>query len=301
MKINFSGTYTDLRRLIDAPVKPSGGEGEEFKNVLSSISPNQAQPTETPKKIELSLEPLFKPPQDPMARFGFKEPELARPNLRELLSTPPPVIETQEGVKEPALSKPKIIDARRITSTEEKRLSDLSLADRKARIRELVADAGSKHGVDPALGMAVVSAESAFNPTAISKDGHSSKGLFQLLDDTGKDLMERGDVRGRYNPFNPELNVDLGVGYLRYLHEIFSRSTDLPGKLTTVAAANSASLEKLAVAAFNAGEGRVASAQSRAKAAGADPSNYDHVKPYLPDITQRYVDEVVAKRVSFEE
>lgn len=300
MKINFSGTYPDLRRLIDAPVKPSNGQGEEFNNLLASISPNKTQTPENTNKIAIEFEPLHETPKDPMARFQFKEPELARPNLRELLSTPS-VNEAEESVKEPTLSKPKIIGARRITTSEEKKLSDLSLDERKDRIKELVADAGSKHGIDPALGMAVVSTESAFNPAAISSDGHASKGLFQLLDTTGKNLMERGDVKGRYNPFNPELNVDLGVGYLRYLHDIFSRSTDLPGKLSTVAAANSSSLEKLAVAAFNAGEGRVASAQSRAKAAGADPSTYEAVKPYLPDITQRYVDEVVAKRVSYEE
>jgi len=169
-----------------------------------------------------------------------------------------------------------------------------------AEVKSIVANAGKKHAIDPALGMAVVANESSFDPYAISSDGFNSKGLFQLLDTTGKDMIERLDVRARYNPFNPHMNVELGIGYLRYLHDIFNAETELPNKMKTQIAANSSSLEKLAVAAFNAGEGRVASAQARAEKAGKDPGIYENIRSYLPEITQQYVDRVMASRGAFE-
>jgi len=49
-----------------------------------------------------------------------------------------------------------------------------------------------------------------------------------------------------------------------------------------------------AVAAYNAGEGRVARAQARAAAAGGDPTRFTDVRRFLPGTTQGYVDRVVA-------
>jgi soluble lytic murein transglycosylase-like protein len=148
--------------------------------------------------------------------------------------------------------------------------------------------------------MAVVKTESAFNPMAVSTDGHSSKGLFQLLDSTGKTLLTRAGTPERpYDPFNPDLNMELGTSYLRYLHDIFQTPTDLPNDHRTRSAADKASLEKLAVAAFNAGEGRVASAQHRAERAGKDPSHYDEVAPYLPESTRNYVSRVISGKKLF--
>ena len=149
-------------------------------------------------------------------------------------------------------------------------------------------------GVDPALAMSVVKAESGFNIRAVSADGHNSKGLFQLLDSTGKTLLARRDNADRdYDPFNPDLNMELGTSYLRYLHDIFRNPTQLPNSRTTKSAANEQSLEQLAVAAFNAGEGRVASAQHRTEQAGKDPAHYDNVAPFLPRSTREYVARVV--------
>lgn len=154
--------------------------------------------------------------------------------------------------------------------------------------------ASQKIGLDPALAKAVVSAESGFNVRAVSSDGHNSKGLFQLLDSTGKTLLSRGGDEGRdYDPFDPDLNMELGTSYLRYLHDIFRSPTQLPGSRTTKSAANEQSLEQLAVAAFNAGEGRVASAQLRTEQAGKDPAYYDNVAPFLPRSTREYVARVV--------
>lgn len=154
--------------------------------------------------------------------------------------------------------------------------------------------ASEKIGLDPSLAMSVVRAESGFNAQAVSSDGHNSKGLFQLLDSTGKQLLARGDNSSRdYDPFDPDLNMELGTSYLRYLHDIFSTPTQLPNSFSTKSAADKESLEKLAVAAFNAGEGRVASAQSRTEKAGKDPAHYDNVAPFLPSSTREYVARVV--------
>jgi membrane-bound lytic murein transglycosylase MltF len=84
------------------------------------------------------------------------------------------------------------------------------------------------------------------------------------------------------------------------LHDTFSTPTALAPTVTTVAAANSSSLEKLAVAAFNAGEGRVAAAQERAQKAGLNPALYLDVESYLPQSTQEYVQKVLKLKTSFE-
>ncbi|MEY4667744.1 MAG: hypothetical protein RL518_443 [Pseudomonadota bacterium] len=154
--------------------------------------------------------------------------------------------------------------------------------------------ASQKVGLDPSLAMSVVKAESGFNVKAVSADGHYSKGLFQLLDTTGKNLLARSDTTSQdYDPFNPDLNIELGTNYLRYLHDIFRTPTQLPNSRTTKSAADENSLEQLAVAAFNAGEGRVAAAQHRTEQAGKDPAHYDNVAPFLPRSTREYVARVV--------
>jgi soluble lytic murein transglycosylase-like protein len=161
-------------------------------------------------------------------------------------------------------------------------------------IRSRLTMASQKIGLDPSLAISVVNAESGFNTQAVSSDGHNSKGLFQLLDSTGKHLLARADNSARdYDPFDPDLNMELGTSYLRYLHDIFSTPTQLPNSFSTKSAADKESLEKLAVAAFNAGEGRVASAQSRTEKAGKDPALYDNVAPFLPSSTREYVARVV--------
>ncbi len=143
--------------------------------------------------------------------------------------------------------------------------------------------------------MAVVKAESGFNVRAVSADGHYSKGLFQLLDSTGKHLLSRAETQPDrdYDPFDPDLNIQLGTSYLRYLHDIFRTPTELPNARSTKSAADDNSLEQLAVAAFNAGEGRVAAAPHRTEQAGKDPAHYDNVAPFLPRSTREYVARVV--------
>jgi soluble lytic murein transglycosylase-like protein len=214
--------------------------------------------------------------------------------LQSLLSSPVGSIDGQVAAVSPSFT-PKI-DVSKVSSGndasiptamppqlgEKEIISRLSLASQKA-------------GLDPSLAMAVVKAESGFNVRAVSADGHYSKGLFQLLDTTGKHLLSRAEspTGQDYDPFDPDLNIQLGTSYLRYLHDIFRTPTQLPNARSTKTAADDKSLEQLAVAAFNAGEGRVAAAQHRSEQAGKDPAHYDNVAPFLPRSTREYVARVV--------
>jgi soluble lytic murein transglycosylase-like protein len=99
-----------------------------------------------------------------------------------------------------------------------------------AAFRETIDAAAGKYGVDPALVRAVIHAESAFRPDAVSKKG--AQGLMQLMPGTAREL-------GVVDAMSPEQNIHGGV---RYLASLLARS----GGNTT-----------LATAAYNAGPGAV--------------------------------------------
>lgn len=100
----------------------------------------------------------------------------------------------------------------------------------KSKYNDLISKTAAKHQMDPKLLHAVIQAESAYNPKAISSAG--AIGLMQLMPDTAR----RYGVTDRYDP---EQNVDGGTRYLKDLLAMFN--SDL----------------KLAVAGYNAGEGAV--------------------------------------------
>ena len=300
MKIDFSGLHKDVIRLTDSGIQgarvPQDAPG--FENLLAGISPDAPKPLEnTIKTAEIvkAEPPAIGGRGDAMASLNYPKADMKSPPL-----TPLGVdMGVLGNVKEqaPDVKAPSVLGIRRYP---QKQVGRLNNAEDVARIKTVVDTAGFRHGVDPTLGMAVVSAESAFNPNAVSRDGHASKGLMQLLDSTGQHMLKNAGLQRDYKPFDVSQNIDLGVGYLRRLHDIFSRGAELPNNIVAHAAANSSSLEKLAVAAYNAGEGRVAAAQARAKRAGMDPSEYDNIKAYLPESTQDYVDRVIASKTEFE-
>ena len=300
MKVDFNAQFPYVNKLIGIPRALSGGaeKSGEFGRLLADISPDKALPVEIVPEVPPPAPAQVEPPQvdsGPMARFDFPKPSLKSPEFERISPeatasetvTPEPL-----GVKTPA-----VLSIRRIPDPDD--MARMRRADREKIVEKLVSDHGVEQGIDPALSMALVSVESAFNPTAVSSDGHYSKGLFQLLDRTGKLMLEDAGLNRPYDPFDPALNSQLGVRYLRRLHDMFSTENELSNGVRTVAAANSASLEKLAVAAYNAGEGRVAWAQQRAIANGANASVYDAVERYLPASTQEYVRKVTAARERF--
>nr|WP_255691952.1 lytic transglycosylase domain-containing protein [Luteimonas sp. XNQY3] len=96
--------------------------------------------------------------------------------------------------------------------------------------RDEVARASREFGVEEAIVRAIMHAESAFNPNALSRAG--AQGLMQLMPATAARF-------GVVNAFDPEQNIRGGVEYLAWLLKRFN------GDLT------------LAAAGYNAGEGAV--------------------------------------------
>lgn len=306
MKINFDGTFREVSRLLDTPRNKEVVNKNEgaFASLLSSISPDGPELSKNiVKSAEIAKTMSSSSQQEDrgmMASFKFSAPTPQPPTLNPIDS---PILPNQPvNEPEPSVKTPSILGVRRVMQDGREipaQFSELPKSERIVEVKKMVELAGMKYGIDPKLSMAVVSNESSFDTNAVSRDGHASKGLFQLLDTTGTHLLAKSGADIEYDPFNPELNVDLGVSYLKHLHEIFSKETELPTRLKTFAAANSSSLEKLAVAAFNAGEGRVASAQHRAKREGLDPTRYEQIERYLPESTREYVSRVTRSKDGF--
>ncbi len=97
---------------------------------------------------------------------------------------------------------------------------------------ELIWAAGERHSLNPALLAAVVRAESAFDPRAVSRKG--AGGLMQLMPATAQRFGLSGS-----EVFEPAKSLDAGARYLSWLTDRFDG--DLPKVL----------------AAYNAGEGTV--------------------------------------------
>ena len=97
-------------------------------------------------------------------------------------------------------------------------------------IPDLVEKTARKYDVDPLLVHSVIEVESNYNPYALSPKG--AQGLMQLMPGTAR----RFGVR---NTFDAKDNIEGGVKYLRFLTSLFPNDT------------------RLAVAAYNAGEGAV--------------------------------------------
>ncbi|ANE54892.1 MULTISPECIES: lytic transglycosylase domain-containing protein [Methylomonas] len=104
------------------------------------------------------------------------------------------------------------------------------MSGNRLKFNDLIAKAAAKHQMDPKLLHAVIQAESAYNPNAVSSAG--AVGLMQLMPDTARryGVTDRRDA---------EQNVDGGTRYLKDLLAMFNSNLTL------------------AVAGYNAGEGAV--------------------------------------------
>ncbi len=104
------------------------------------------------------------------------------------------------------------------------------LSGRAAQYQSLIEEHSELNSVSADLVRAVIQAESAFNPRAISPKG--AMGLMQLMPATAAEFRVR-------DPYNPAENVRAGVAYLKQLLDRYD------GKV------------ELALAAYNAGPGAV--------------------------------------------
>jgi soluble lytic murein transglycosylase-like protein len=105
-----------------------------------------------------------------------------------------------------------------------------SMSVRRARYQHLIESAARRHGLNPELLHAVIRAESAYKPDALSHAG--ACGLMQLMPATARRFRV-------HDIWDPAANIEGGARYLRLLLDMFDH--DL----------------RLALAAYNAGENAV--------------------------------------------
>ena len=125
---------------------------------------------------------------------------------------------------------------------------------------------GKEYGVDWRLIVAQMYQESRFDPKAKSWAG--AQGLMQVMPATGRQL-------GLKDPWDPEQNVRIGVGYLKYLIERFDQGLPMRQRI------------RFALASYNAGLGHVRDARRLAKARGLNPDRwFGHVEQTIQLLEQ---------------
>lgn len=105
-----------------------------------------------------------------------------------------------------------------------------AMRPRRDAYNQIIEDAAQTYAVDKAFLHAVITAESGYNPNAISPKG--ATGLMQLMPATARRY-------GVYNLRDPQENIRGGAQYLRDLLRMFNND------------------KRLALAAYNAGENAV--------------------------------------------
>ena len=143
--------------------------------------------------------------------------------------------------------------------------SDFAITNPQYDVDLLINQVSQQYGVDPVLVRAVIRQESNFDPRAVSHRG--ATGLMQLMAPTAGDYGLTPEDR-----FDPKKNVDAGVRHLKRLLGRYQGD------------------EKMALAAYNAGEGNVA------KYKGIPP--FKETQDYVTSVLahrQAYMDEYAAK------
>ncbi|ASA23584.1 lytic transglycosylase domain-containing protein [Paenibacillus donghaensis] len=131
---------------------------------------------------------------------------------------------------------------------------------------DLIMSASVKYNVPADLIKAVIDTESSFNPNVVSSAG--AKGLMQLMDGTANGL-------GVSDPFDPAQSIDGGVKYLSYQLKRFDGQ------------------EKMALAAYNAGPGRVL------KLGVSTDQELMEKLTQLPKETQAYISKIERARAEY--
>ena len=136
----------------------------------------------------------------------------------------------------------------------------IELSTRFKAVRHLVREAASQHGLEFELLQAVIATESGFDPGAVSPKG--AVGLMQLIPDTAERFGVRPQGRQSVSDLltDPRTNIQAGSRYLAWLINYFG------GDL------------RLALAAYNAGEGAVLKAGRRIP-------NYPETIAYVRKVT----------------
>lgn len=124
----------------------------------------------------------------------------------------------------------------------------------------IIADAAHRFAIPPHWIRAVIDAESAANPIAVSDK--SAMGLMQIMPETWEELRERHDLGA--DPFDPADNVMAGTAYLRQMLDRYSSIA-------------------LMLAAYNAGPGRLDDHLTNGRA--LPPETVAYVSDLLPQLS----------------
>ena len=103
------------------------------------------------------------------------------------------------------------------------------------RYEEVIRDVSAEHELEPTFVAAVIYTESRFRPDA--RSSQRAYGLMQLLPQTARFIQQRSGIEGDYR--DPKVNLRMGAWYLNYLEGRYMGD------------------ERLVLAAYNSGEGRV--------------------------------------------
>ena len=122
----------------------------------------------------------------------------------------------------------------------------------------------TEFGVEPSLVAAVIKAESRFDPEATSSRG--AYGLMQLLPETARFVSERAGISGDFR--DPETNIRIGTRYLSYLQSRYEGD------------------QRLALAAYNSGEGRVDRWLSRGDFDVSRDIPFAETRDYVRNVTE---------------
>jgi soluble lytic murein transglycosylase len=142
------------------------------------------------------------------------------------------------------------------------------------RHEDIIRQQAADKGLDPALIAGVIYTESRFR----DQTSHAgAKGLMQLLPSTADDIARKsgGTAFVQGDLADPQVNISYGTYYLRYLLERYGGNT------------------VLAIAAYNAGEGRVDQWIFDARHRGEE---FDHARHIPFPETRHYVQQVLEMR-----
>ncbi len=125
------------------------------------------------------------------------------------------------------------------------------------KYQQEIKQASQRYAVDPHLVLAIIRAESDFDPTRVSKKG--ALGLMQVMPDTASWVLSQADFADASmdNITHPKVNIDVGTWYLSFLLKKFAGDT------------------VLAVAAYNAGPGNVTAWLARSQWNGSSDTIAD--------------------------
>jgi soluble lytic murein transglycosylase len=144
---------------------------------------------------------------------------------------------------------------------------------------DIIRQQAREKGLDPALIAGVIYTESRFR----DQTSHAgAKGLMQLLPSTADDIARKsgGTAFVQGDLANPQVNISYGSFYLRYLLRRYGGN------------------EVLAIAAYNAGEGRVDQWIFDARHRG---EQFDHARHIPYPETRHYVQQVLEMRGKYRE